>query len=86
MLAPPQWLEANLALTPSRCGEAALLCRSADAALLAPRPDDDYYIWTRQLDVDPHEHPFLELIWSVERFLKAPLWMSMIAPIARSSY
>ena len=19
--------------------------------------DDDYYIWTRQLDVDPHEHP-----------------------------
>jgi hypothetical protein len=30
--------------------------------------DDDYYIWTRQLDVDPHEHPFLEFTWSVERF------------------
>ena len=30
--------------------------------------DDDYYIWTRQLDVDPHERPFLELTWSVERF------------------
>jgi hypothetical protein len=30
--------------------------------------DDDYYIWTRQLDVDPQERPFLELTWSVERF------------------
>ena len=30
--------------------------------------DDDYYIWTRQVDVDPHEHPFLELTWGVERF------------------
>ena len=30
--------------------------------------DDDYYIWTRQLDVDPHEHPVLVLTWGVERF------------------
>jgi hypothetical protein len=30
--------------------------------------DDDYYIWTRQLDVDPHERPLLELTWGVERF------------------
>ena len=30
--------------------------------------DDDYYIWRRQVDVDPHEHPILELTWSIERF------------------
>jgi Protein of unknown function (DUF3047) len=30
--------------------------------------DDDYYIWTRQVDVDPYERPFLEITWSVERF------------------
>ena len=30
--------------------------------------DDDYYIWTRLLDVDPHERPLLELTWGVERF------------------
>jgi hypothetical protein len=30
--------------------------------------DDDYYIWTRQIDVDPHEHPMLELTWGIERF------------------
>jgi hypothetical protein len=30
--------------------------------------DDDYYIWTRQIDVDPHEHPVLELTWGIERF------------------
>jgi hypothetical protein len=30
--------------------------------------DDDYYIWTRQIDVDPHEYPLLDLTWSIERF------------------
>jgi len=30
--------------------------------------DDDYYIWTRQIEVDPHEHPMLELTWGIERF------------------
>ena len=30
--------------------------------------DNDYYIWTRQIDFDPHEHPLLELTWSIERF------------------
>jgi hypothetical protein len=30
--------------------------------------DNDYYIWTRQIDVDPHERPVLELTWGVERF------------------
>jgi hypothetical protein len=30
--------------------------------------DDDYYIWTRQISVDPHELPVLELTWSIERF------------------
>jgi hypothetical protein len=30
--------------------------------------DNDYYIWTRQIDVDPHEHPVLELTWGIERF------------------
>jgi hypothetical protein len=30
--------------------------------------DDDYYIWTRQIDVDPHAYPILELIWGIERF------------------
>jgi hypothetical protein len=30
--------------------------------------DDDYYIWTRQIDVDPHTYPILELIWGIERF------------------
>jgi len=30
--------------------------------------DDDYYIWTRQIDVDPHEHPVLDLTWGIERF------------------
>jgi len=30
--------------------------------------DDTYYIWTRQIDVDPHEHSVLELIWGIERF------------------
>ena len=30
--------------------------------------DDDYYIWTRQIDVDPHEYPVLALTWGIERF------------------
>src|SRR5262245_15588000 len=30
--------------------------------------DDDYYIWTRQLDIDPHAHPVLVLTWGIERF------------------
>ena len=30
--------------------------------------DDDYDIWARQIEIDPHQHPFLELTWSVERF------------------
>jgi Protein of unknown function (DUF3047) len=30
--------------------------------------DDDYYIWTRQSDVDPHEYPVLALTWGIERF------------------
>jgi hypothetical protein len=30
--------------------------------------DDNYYIWTRQIDVDPHEYPVLELTWGIERF------------------
>ena len=30
--------------------------------------DDDYYIWTRRIDLDPYEHPHLELTWSIERF------------------
>ncbi len=30
--------------------------------------DDDYYIWTRQIDVDPHAHPVLEITWGIERF------------------
>lgn len=30
--------------------------------------DDDYYIWTRQINVDPHALPVLELTWSIERF------------------
>ena len=30
--------------------------------------DDDYYIWTRQIDLDPHQHSLLELTWSIERF------------------
>jgi hypothetical protein len=30
--------------------------------------DNDYYIWTRQLDVDPHTHPVLEIAWGIERF------------------
>jgi hypothetical protein len=30
--------------------------------------EDDYYIWTRQMNLDPHEHPALELTWSIERF------------------
>jgi len=32
--------------------------------------DDTYYIWTRQIDVDPYEHPVLELTWGIERFLQ----------------
>jgi hypothetical protein len=32
--------------------------------------DDDYYIWTRQIDVDPHTHPALEITWGIERFPK----------------
>jgi hypothetical protein len=30
--------------------------------------DDDYYIWTRHIDVDPHTYPILELVWGIERF------------------
>ena len=30
--------------------------------------DDDYYIWTRQIDIEPHDYPVLELTWSIERF------------------
>jgi hypothetical protein len=30
--------------------------------------DNDYYIWTRQIDVDPHALPLLELTWGIERF------------------
>jgi len=30
--------------------------------------DDAYYIWTRQLDIDPHQHPVLQLTWGIERF------------------
>jgi hypothetical protein len=30
--------------------------------------DDAYYIWTRQIDIDPHECPVLRLTWGVERF------------------
>jgi Protein of unknown function (DUF3047) len=35
---------------------------------LRPSADDDYYIWTRQSDVDPHEYPVLALTWGIERF------------------
>jgi hypothetical protein len=30
--------------------------------------NDDYYIWTRQIDVDPHVYPWLEITWGIERF------------------
>jgi hypothetical protein len=30
--------------------------------------DNDYYIWMRQLELDPHEHSLLELTWGIERF------------------
>lgn len=30
--------------------------------------EDDYYIWTRQLDIDPQALPLLEITWGVERF------------------
>lgn len=30
--------------------------------------DDNYYIWTRQIDVDPHAYPWLDLAWGIERF------------------
>jgi hypothetical protein len=30
--------------------------------------DNDYYIWTRQIDIDPHAYPLLELTWGIERF------------------
>jgi len=30
--------------------------------------DNDYYIWTRQIDIEPHDYPVLELTWSIERF------------------
>ncbi|GIX48961.1 MAG: hypothetical protein KatS3mg131_3172 [Candidatus Tectimicrobiota bacterium] len=30
--------------------------------------EDNYYIWTRRLEVDPQQLPILELTWGVERF------------------
>ena len=30
--------------------------------------DNEYYIWTRQIDVDPHAYPVLDLTWGIERF------------------
>jgi hypothetical protein len=30
--------------------------------------DGNYYIWGRPLEVDPHQLPFLEISWGVERF------------------
>jgi Protein of unknown function (DUF3047) len=30
--------------------------------------NDDYYIWTRQSDIDPHAYPVLDLTWGIERF------------------
>lgn len=34
------------------------------------RLSGDYrdYIWTRQIDIDPHTHPVLEITWGIERF------------------
>jgi hypothetical protein len=32
------------------------------------RAKETYYIWARPLDLDPHQFPFLTLIWGVEQF------------------
>jgi hypothetical protein len=28
----------------------------------------NYYIWSRRLDLDPYQFPFLEILWGVDRF------------------
>jgi hypothetical protein len=30
--------------------------------------ENSYYIWTRELDIDPHQLPFLEITWGIEQF------------------
>jgi hypothetical protein len=30
--------------------------------------DNSYYIWTRELELDPHQLPFLDITWGIEQF------------------